>query len=260
MDRGRRPGTLTQWRRCEIGSVQERLQANLCLMPHWKSRPREISFPHQVLGEGIGGPNELVSAEVAAAVHEPCCRDVGDAPLLLRRAGVAEIILIHGTFAGNDIVGIAREIARFSPRLAKRIGSLGKQWFDELVGEMGNYTEAYADCLSRLINSTSAAPIPITRFHWSGENHHLGRADGVMSLLELLSSRVQAFGGRRLILAHSHGGNLAAMMSQLLVPTLRHDATFLKRRDCIIAVRSRRGSTCPTGRPPKIDCWPTMDA
>jgi hypothetical protein len=178
---------------------------------------RELKFPHHTFGDAEpAGRYELISADIAAATSDPVSSDIGHVPQLLRRCGVTEVILVHGTFAGNDIIGFVRQIARFSPSLAGKMNELGKRWFDEFVGELGNYTASYADCLASLINTPSLAPIPVTRFEWSGENHHLGRAGGAMSLLD--SSRSESHDGSRriLVLAHSHGGNVVSMLSHLI--------------------------------------------
>ncbi len=148
----------------------------------------DIRFPYHTLNpDEKVGPFEFVGPEVAKPVADPANADVGDVPQVLRQAGVEKVVLVHGTFAGNDMIGLTREIARFSPTLAGHLKQIGKQWFDDLVGELGNYTEKFVDCFSSLINPPALEPIPVIRFHWSGENHHLGRADGVMSLLDLLA-------------------------------------------------------------------------
>jgi hypothetical protein len=180
---------------------------------------KDVRFPYHTLGpDEQDGRFEFVGSELAQPVSDPSHADIGDVPQVLRQAGVEMVILVHGTFAGNDIVGLTREIARFSPTLAGHLSEIGKKWFDDLVGELGNYTERFVECFSSLINPAPLEPIPVNRFHWSGENHHLGRANGVMSLLDLL--RTEHAGGRVLIFAHSHGGNVVAMMSQLLAADL----------------------------------------
>ena len=183
-------------------------------MPLRAAHRLSAEFPHHTLADDeVRGDCELVDA--ASFVPRP--QDVEDVPKLLRLAGVARVILVHGTFAGDDIMGVAREVGRFSPAFARQINVIGKRWIDELVGDVGNYTEAFAECLSGLINPPSAEPIPVTRFHWSGENHHLGRADGVMSLLDsVLIPESVHHGHRVLVMAHSHGGNVIAMLSQLV--------------------------------------------
>ena len=47
--------------------------------------------------------------------------------------------------AGNDIVGMSRQLSRLSPEWAERLSQIGKQWFDELVGEVGNYTQSVSN-------------------------------------------------------------------------------------------------------------------
>lgn len=183
-----------------------------------------VRFPYHTLGrDEKDGRFEFIGPEIAKPVSDPSHADIGDVPQVLRQSGVEKVILVHGTFAGNDIVGLAREIARFSPTLAGHLNEISKKWFDDLVGELGNYTDRLVDCFSSLINPASLEPIPVIRFHWSGENHHLGRANGVMSLLDLLAA--EHAGGRVLIFAHSHGGNVVAMMSQLLAA----DVTLRRR-------------------------------
>jgi hypothetical protein len=200
-----------------------------------------ISFPHHTFapkaasaatdGQRQGCSVEIISADAAKPVAEPCPEDVGDVPQRLRDAGITRIVLVHGTFAGNDIVGMVRELARFSHRLAGHLNQLGKRWFDELIGEVGNYAQSYADCLSMLINQDGTDVIEVSRFHWSGENHHLGRADGVMSLLEMLATDESKLDERILIFAHSHGGNLVSMMSQLLGSDLAMRREFFEATD-----------------------------
>lgn len=164
----------------------------------------------------VEGRCETISAAKAAEVDDPAPSDLGRAAELLREGGVAKIVLIHGTFAGNDIVGLVRQVARFSPSLAGKLSLLGKRWFDEFAGEVGNYTASYAQLLSRLINTPSLPPIEVTRFGWSGENHHLGRAGAVMSLINSQGSNSLGPNERVLALAHSHGGNVLAMLSHLI--------------------------------------------
>ena len=176
-----------------------------------------LHFPHHTFGhEELRGPSEIVPATSASMSSDQQLEFQPRPSELLRRSGVESIILIHGTFAGNDIAGVVREIARIAPVSARRLKELTKRWLDDFVGEVGNYTQAYADCLSGMINS-DAPSIPVHCFQWSGENHHLGRADGVMSLIEAIDglAESQETGSRILMLAHSHGGNLLAMLSQI---------------------------------------------
>ncbi|MFK8114464.1 MAG: hypothetical protein AB8B91_19835 [Rubripirellula sp.] len=170
-----------------------------------------VFFPHPTFCSPTSGKSLLIPSAVPKNDPGEALPDIAKT---LRANDVRAILLVHGTFAGNDIFGLVREVTRLSPRLAGKMREIGKRWFDDLAGEVGNFSESYAEQLGRLVNPTSAPPIAIERFSWSGENHHLGRADGAMRLI----NRVGEFSssGRVLIMAHSHGGNLVAMLSQLI--------------------------------------------
>ncbi len=177
----------------------------------------ELPFPHHLFScEPGAGRFQLVRAAEAGRTVDPETADMGGLPEQLRDAGVAQITLVHGTFAGNDFLGMLREISRFSPRLSWAMKELGKHWIDQLSGEVGNYTSAYADCLSRLVNDGQRGTIAVKRFHWSGENHHLGRASGAISLLDSIIAGPLKQEDRLMLLAHSHGGNLLAMVTLLM--------------------------------------------
>jgi hypothetical protein len=158
----------------------------------------------------------LVGNEVATAIDDPSAADVAGVGDRLCKAEVREIILIHGTFAGDDIAGMIRPLARYSPQMSRMIKDFSKQWFDQLIDEVGNYTAGYARRLADMIGDRRPDTIAVTRFHWSGENHHLGRACAAASLLDQLLSRDWKPAQRLLFLAHSHAGNILAMMSLVL--------------------------------------------
>ncbi len=177
----------------------------------------ETIFPHHTFAsDSVNGVYELVSAEIARPISDPQPSDVVPVPQQFRSAGVVEIKLIHGTFAGNDITGLMRILSGVSPTFSSAMMDLGKSWFDQLADENGNFTDEYADLLSKLIDAEGQTQIRVRRFHWSGENHHLGRAFGVVSLLDEIFRGEWSEGDRLLLLAHSHGGNVLAMMSLLL--------------------------------------------
>ncbi|MGI9473499.1 MAG: hypothetical protein ACR2NZ_18300 [Rubripirellula sp.] len=172
-------------------------------------------FPHHTFADDESrGQVCLIPPAAAQPTEAPKPQDVSDASHLLRDAGVKRIYLVHGTFAGNDIAGIVREVARFSPVSARRLKEFGKSWVDELAGEIGNYTTDYSKLFADLINPEETDPIQVERFGWSGENHHLGRCDGALTLLNQIASK--PVDGRILVLAHSHGGNLMAMLSLIV--------------------------------------------
>lgn len=134
----------------------------------------------------------------------------------LRQAQVAAMYLVHGTFVGRDLLGIFGELGRFGPKLGKDLGDLVAQLIAHFTGDAGNYTWAYAKLLCGAINPPGCTRLPVRLFRWSGENHHLGRADGAIRLLAELADRWPAGDGRLLLWGHSHGGNILAIVSNLL--------------------------------------------
>jgi hypothetical protein len=137
---------------------------------------------------------------------------VGDA---LRASNVAAIYLVHGTFAGIDALGILTELARWYPPCRETIGRIAKQLVDDLAGDAGNYTNRYAESFEEAIRGNGQA-IPVRLFHWSGENHHLGRADAAVRLIDEIAGLELAPRSRILLWGHSHAGNVFALISNLL--------------------------------------------
>lgn len=196
------------------------------------SLDEEFRFGHHTFAKGeVPGEAELIAAEKAIPVLDPKPEEFSEVAVRLRDAGVRNILLIHGTFAGGDITGLVRELKRFSPVRARRVHQLSKAWFDEMVGDVGNYTDRLATRLNTWLNvpgkgGSNTSNIKVDRFGWSGENHHIGRIDGAVALLRKISE-IQ-LDGRLLVLAHSHGGNLLAMLSQILGSTEHVRESFFR--------------------------------
>jgi hypothetical protein len=140
-------------------------------------------------------------------------RQVGE---VLRASGVGAIYLVHGTFAGADAWGLLNHLERYWPALGDSWRRLAKQLVDAVMGDVGNYTPQYAQRLAAAINPPGAEPITVRRCVWSGENHHIGRADGAVRMIDELASATVPPGRRVLLWGHSHAGNVLALMSQLL--------------------------------------------
>jgi hypothetical protein len=141
-------------------------------------------------------------------------RVAGDA---LRRAGVRAIVLAHGTFAGGDALGVWTQVDRLVPWIGTRMRAAIKQLIDAMVGDTGNYTQAYAESLAAGLNDGGAEPaIDVRRLHWSSENHHVGRADGAVRLVNELAGMQLSADERVLLWGHSHAGNVFALATHLL--------------------------------------------
>ncbi len=141
----------------------------------------------------------------------------------MNAADVRAIYLIHGTFVGSDALGLVREVARFWPEAATWLGTLEKQLADHVAGDNGNFTADLAAELQALLTTAGAPRIEVHRYAWSGENHHIGRADAAVRLIEefnncaagLLADSGES-SPRILALGHSHGGNVLALVTNLL--------------------------------------------
>lgn len=188
----------------------------------------EFPFPHQSFGTTPQGPYDLIGPDLAVPTESPSSADVVGLGKRMREENVREVVLVHGTFAGNDIIGLMRRFSRFSPRVSRMMKELGKKWFDQLANEVGNYTADYAEHLAGMLATESGSSLPVTRYCWSGENNHLGRACGVLALLEKILHRDWAVGERVIFLAHSHGGNLLAMLSLLVGASEQSKRAFLR--------------------------------
>jgi hypothetical protein len=142
-------------------------------------------------------------------------RRVGEA---LRAAGVGAIYLVHGTFAGTDALGLIRGVTRFTPGARGPLERQTKRLVDAVIRETGNYASQFATHFEDSIAHQTSQRIPVQLFHWTSENHHVGRADAAVRLVEELSAYAATHPqiGRLLIWGHSHGGNVLALVTNLL--------------------------------------------
>ncbi len=134
----------------------------------------------------------------------------------LSSAGVAAIYLVHGTVFGEDPLGVLCAMARVWPGLAKKLRTFQKRTADTLAGEFGNYLPNFATEFEQALCIEGRVLLPVRLFHWSSENHHVGRADGAVRLIDELVSRPFKPGQRVLLWGHSHGGNVFALVTNLL--------------------------------------------
>lgn len=156
----------------------------------------------------------------------------------MRRANVAAVYLAHGTFVGSDALGVLAELARVFPSASKSVRRVIKGIVNKVIGEVGNYTPAYARCFEESMRQDGVpkdgepkdgqAKIPVRLFNWSSENHHLGRADGAVRLIDELASLDLQPPQRVLLFGHSHAGNVFALMSNLLAGDRRAAERFFE--------------------------------
>jgi hypothetical protein len=186
----------------------------------------------------------------------------------LRAAGVRRIYLAHGTSAGTDPLGVASTIARLSPALRQIVESTTKGLVDAVLEERGNFSSRFAELLERSLNadipgstpengstqqprhasesSIARGPIEVRRFLWSGENHHLGRADAAVRWIDELVRDPLPAGERLMLVGHSHAGNVLAILTQLISGQIERVARFF---DAARVFFRARGALLP-GVPP----------
>jgi hypothetical protein len=141
---------------------------------------------------------------------------------------VAAVYLVHGTFAGNDALGLATELGRYLPSASETLRRWGKALFDAMAGDAGNFTESYARLFERGLNAGGGPRIPVRLFNWSSENHHLGRADAAVRLVDELAGANWEPNSRVLMWGHSHAGNVFALLTNLLAAGRRDLRKFFR--------------------------------
>ncbi len=142
-------------------------------------------------------------------------RESSDAGRRWTDAGVQAVYLVHGTFTGEDAWGLTTELERLEPAWSELLRQQGKAWVDHLMGDVGNYSESYAQRLQQWLSGSDSSP-SVRRFHWSGENNHTGRALAALELLDELLRGVDEGRKHVVLWGHSHAGNVFALMTNLL--------------------------------------------
>lgn len=201
--------------------------------------PDTLPLHQRYTKEAPTSPYRLLQAgQPAVPASDESRRAFDEAGELLRAAGVKAVYLVHGTFVGDDFFGIARMMQRLSPSAAAWLRRVTKALVDRVAGDRGNYPESLVRHLEAGINGPQLAPIAVRRFVWSGENHHLGRFDAALRLIEHLAQQRFPAGSRVMLWGHSHGGNVFALASHLLYGGPEVIETLLSR--CDLLLRSQR--------------------
>lgn len=133
----------------------------------------------------------------------------------LRAANVGAIYLMSGAFAAHDAAAMLAELTRRYPEGRSAIDQLARRLFDPAASEAGHFSPRYADALETLL-SAGGEPIPVHLLDWSCENHHLGRADAAVRLIDELAALELPRQKRVLLWGHGHAGSAFALASTLL--------------------------------------------
>ena len=123
------------------------------------------------------------------------------------QAGVAAIYCVHGTFCGDDVLGLFTELEGWAPSVARPLRRWSKRAIDAVIGETGNYTPAFAERMQTALSASAPRPVPVRLFHWSSLNHHIGRADGAVRLLGELATFAEQLPSQQNVKQHhaQHG-------------------------------------------------------
>jgi hypothetical protein len=155
--------------------------------------------------------------------------DVGDR---MRSAGVRLVVFAHGSFVGDDPLAVARSIEDAIPGLpdvARALRGFTRAQVSRFLGDLSNFPGEYVATFA------DATGIDAIEFTWSGENHHAARVQAAVRLaraLALHGGGALRPGDRVLLVGHSHGGQLFAILSQLLARVHGH-------ADLVEAARAR---------------------
>jgi hypothetical protein len=139
----------------------------------------------------------------------------------LKTANVKKVIFVHGTFVGDDPFGAFEFLNLLTPwidpGLLSKMKTVVKRQAGKIVKDTGNFISEYVE----LVQDGLGQDIQCSLFDWSSANHHSARLAGTCRLVKSVSEVDGAsFAPRVLLLAHSHGGQLFALMSHLLSPSV----------------------------------------
>lgn len=133
----------------------------------------------------------------------------------LTKNNVSAIYLVHGTFVGNDPLGTWETIEKRFGKLAGWCRRAQKSFIDGALNDHGSYPKWLARDIETSINGNNdKQPVTVHRFNWSSRNNHLGRALATLELLARLARDNHS--GRVILWGHSHGGNVMALLTNLL--------------------------------------------
>ncbi len=137
---------------------------------------------------------------------------------------IGRVILVHGTFMGDDPFGVAeilKSVAESVPLLAGQLNRLAEASLEKtrpfttsLTGDVGNYHEPYRERFQELVGDDPQ--IELFGPTWTGQNHHLARADLAVRLLHQLLVKPLLPDQNVLLWGHSHAGNAFALLTNLL--------------------------------------------
>lgn len=181
--------------------------------------PAEDAVSRVAFAPGIELEDPTAPYAELPAPWRAAMREAGEA---LRRGGVAHVAFVHGTFVGDDPLGVGR-------LLRDALGDVGGAVDAWLRRSLAQKRARLLDDNAQFVTSyvalvEDALGLPCSAFAWSSENHHAGRLSGALELAHALAAAATEPGARLLVVGHSHAGQLFCLLTQLLA---RADGTAL---------------------------------
>ncbi len=184
--------------------------------PHTpQSPPSRPSVSEAIVASRLE-PTRLVFTRLAAEGTPEWRVAMEDLGSRMRSAGTRLAVFVHGSFVGDDPLALARTLegaVPVLPDLARALRGFTRAQVSRFLGDLSNFPRDYVDTLA------TATGIEATDFTWSGENHHAARVQEAVRLARVLATHgggALDAGDRVLLIGHSHGGQLFALLSQLV--------------------------------------------
>lgn len=198
------------------------------LIQDYVSTPPTTYYKHEVFEDIVTFNSNSRKLESQSQNWQKKMRDLGRR---LKDAKVGLIYFVHGTFAGDDPLGLVKLFEQQCPSLATLCKGCNKALIDWTMGDCGNYTSEYVELFKKAIDTE----IYCDEFIWNSENNHLGRLKGSIGLVEKIASdidgKMPSWGERVLLIGHSHAGQLFALMTNFLAQSPGVDSLLTIARD-----------------------------
>jgi hypothetical protein len=141
---------------------------------------------------------------------------------ILNNKNVKLITFVHGAFARKDPLGLLnflQPIIQNLPhenKISAKPSDFSEKHLKKFSHDVGCFTEDYKNVFSSGIGENSVTSL----FSWTGGNYHLARLKGAVDLISDIAANVRANKickkDRILLLGHSHGGQLFALITLFL--------------------------------------------
>jgi hypothetical protein len=187
-----------------------------------RSPPSRTSTSTAIVASHVR-PTRVAFTRLAAEGTPEWSAAMQDVGARIRGAGTRLVVFVHGSFVGNDPLALARTLEGALPGLsdlARALRGLTRAQVSRLLGDLSNFPGDYVEALG------TAAGVEAIEFTWSGENHHAARVQEAVRLaraLALHAGGALAPDDRILLIGHSHGGQLFALLSQLIARSRGYD-------------------------------------